>query len=424
MSPAEKILRERIADLAAGRVMLWEVEHHAVQEWAEKTLKEADMSEEPSHTHEEKEHFTMPRSNFLRVELIEERNKELAELTKRMHALVDGTENHHKRIDSQEKRLDKLCAFLGLGFDDPSDFPIMRTDGYFHQNFERMAKIENAVERVDALEGWLERLEAGIQKEVTGFPFGGYKNPSPSPETSERGHAEHRTTDDEEWKPCLCGTRNDCTFFQYRWVKDPAPAAEAGEKGCGACSDRDPDPSVHPDWCSMSDDYKPPAPAASGERCVNPFHGKEVHLRRENCVPYPPTPPASPAPSEGRRWRRWTLHKDEYGVHVRCFTPKSCTTAESGYTDHIEVIEASVAEARIRELEERALRLEKLHGERIIAYSKLKQQAAKDRAAVESVKRLAEQFRAAYEVNPKPINDGLQVARYIERALAPSPEGE
>jgi|KBSSwiStaDraftv2_1062776.scaffolds.fasta_scaffold00399_22 hypothetical protein len=104
--------------------------------------------------------------------------------------------------------------------------------------------IKDEQERLDALEGWLERLEAGIQKEVTGFPFGGYKSPSPSPETSEKGHAEHRTTDDEEWKPCLCGTRNDCTFFRYRWVKDPAPAAEAGER------------QPHADFCSLDIDHE------------------------------------------------------------------------------------------------------------------------------------------------------------------------
>ena len=46
MTPSEKILRERIADLAAGRVTLWGVEHHAVQEWARETLKLADAARE------------------------------------------------------------------------------------------------------------------------------------------------------------------------------------------------------------------------------------------------------------------------------------------------------------------------------------------------------------------------------------------
>jgi len=258
----------------------------------------------------------------------------------------------------------------------------------------------------------------------------------------------------------------------------PAPAA-SGER-CATCDHMR---SAHQSLGCVAENlhcrceaFVPPTPPKE-EKCVNPFHGKAAHPRNESCVPYPPTlpketrdhdwcsrddegrcsltgqivlppaspasplkeeddfgdpfgrtlchgdpnrktPPASPAPSEGRRV---TL----------CVGSVAGTKPEivvSGYHEdnpkngyiHIDYIEAAVAEARIRELEQE-LRVQTEHAHDL--HKRLKQ-AAKDRGRIDAIQDAIadEGDRRLWFWTPDmerviPIKD-------IANILAPSSEGE
>ncbi len=332
MTPSEKILRERIADLAAGRVTLWGVEHHAVQEWANKTLKEADGSSEPEHTHGERPEYSTET------------------LLTKIRGIGNGYDWCKQRIDTLEKRLAQVEDFLRRQVDYyPSPSP--ETSEFWtcpcgYQNPEVMPICTNC------------RTKRGERGAYT---------PAPAAETSERAEREEVALGIHNSAPAAERSERremdaDQFFKKPPSIGDYTAPAASGERCafrvepadvCGKLRKdmvhaapnwrRPPDMLGHPFW--------PPTPPKE-EKCGFTYGaavcGLPEALHQMQSHPY--TPPASPAPSGGRRW---TLRATAEGIVVEgpLLWYAKIGGGPQEESEHVEVIEAAVAEARIRELE-------------------------------------------------------------------------